>query len=70
MDLLEVLEQVRAQLQKQGRLSYRLLKKQFALDDEGLEDLKYELVDIQELAVDKDGKMLIWKRRRQPGCHS
>ena len=59
MDVIEVLDQVRELLQRQGRLSYRLLKKQFALDEEGLEDLKYELVDIQELAVDKDGKMLV-----------
>ena len=60
MDVIEVLDQVRELLQRQGRLSYRLLKKQFALDEEGLEDLKYEFVDIQELAVDKDGKMLVW----------
>jgi class 3 adenylate cyclase len=26
-----------------------------------LEDLKFELIEGQELAVDKDGKMLVWK---------
>ncbi|MBI3757793.1 MAG: adenylate/guanylate cyclase domain-containing protein, partial [Deltaproteobacteria bacterium] len=33
---------------------------QFQLDEEQLELLKEELIDIQELAVDKDGKMLVW----------
>jgi class 3 adenylate cyclase len=32
----------------------------FELDDEQLDVLKEELIDIQELAVDKDGKMLVW----------
>ena len=33
---------------------------QFQLDDEQLEVLKEELIDIQEVAVDKDGKLLVW----------
>ncbi|MBI3757789.1 MAG: adenylate/guanylate cyclase domain-containing protein, partial [Deltaproteobacteria bacterium] len=33
---------------------------QFQLDDEQLEVLKEELIDIQEVAADKDGKMLVW----------
>src|SRR5262249_5655437 len=61
MDIIEVVAQVRALLQQQGRLSYRILQRQFALDDATLEDLKFELIDIQEVAVDKDGKMLVWK---------
>ena len=60
MDILDVLDQVREQLQHKGRLSYRILERQFELDDEGLEDLKFELIEIQEVATDKDGKMLIW----------
>ena len=60
MDILSVLGQVRSLLQQEGRLSYRILKRQFALDDEALDDLKYELIEVQELAVDKDGKMLVW----------
>ena len=60
MDFVEVLKQARALLQSEGRLSYRLLKRQFGLDDDGLDDLKYELIDIQEVAADKDGKMLVW----------
>ena len=44
MDFLEVLEQVRELLQQKGRVSYRLLKRQFVLDEEALEDLKEELL--------------------------
>src|SRR4029450_12370058 len=61
MDLYAVSDQVVTLLQQRGRLAYRMLKLQFQLDDEQLEALKEELIDIQELAVDKDGKMLVWK---------
>ena len=56
----EVLNQALAMLQRQGRLSYRALKRQFGLDDEYLEDLKAEIIDIDQLAVDQDGTMLVW----------
>jgi hypothetical protein len=56
----EVLTQTIAMLQRLGRVSYRALKRQFALDDAFLEDLKYELTEIQHLAVDHDGTMLVW----------
>jgi len=45
-------------LQRLGRVSYRALKRQFALDDAFLEDLKYELTEVQQLAVDHDGTVL------------
>src|SRR5262249_37386201 len=61
MNLIEIVAQVRALLQQQGRLSYRIVQRQFALDDAALEDLKFELIDIQEVATDKDGKMLVWR---------
>jgi len=47
-------------LQRQGRVSYRALKRQFALDDEYLEDLKVEIIEVHQLAVDQDGRMLVW----------
>ena len=47
-------------LQRLGRVSYRALKRQFALDDAFLEDLKYELTEVQQLAVDHDGTVLVW----------
>ena len=60
MDLYAVLDQVAALLQQRGRLTYRALKYQFQLDDEGIAALKEELIEGQELAADKDGKMLVW----------
>ena len=56
----EVLTQALAMLQRQGRVSYRALKRQFGLDDEYLEDLKAEIVEVHRLAVDQDGTMLVW----------
>src|ERR1051325_1238512 len=60
MKFSEVVKQASALLQDKGQVSYRLLKREFDLDEEGLEDLKAELIEIDGLAVDKDGKMLVW----------
>jgi class 3 adenylate cyclase len=56
----ELLAQVRELLQREQRLSYRAIKRRFDLDDEYLEDLKAELVAAKRLAVDEDGKVLVW----------
>ena len=56
----EVLSQTLAMLQQHGRVSYRALKRQFAIDDAFLEDLKYELIVVQQRAVDQDGAVLVW----------
>jgi class 3 adenylate cyclase/predicted ATPase len=60
MKFSEVVGQTVAWLQREGRVSYRALKREFAVDDDFLEDLKEELIAVKELAVDKDGKMLVW----------
>jgi len=60
MTFVETLEQVRELLQHKGRISYRALKRQFALDDEYVEDLKAELIDAEQVASDEDGKVLVW----------
>jgi class 3 adenylate cyclase/predicted ATPase len=56
----EILGQVLQLLQRQGRVSYRALKRRFNLDDEYLEDLKAELIKAQRLAADEDGDVLVW----------
>jgi len=56
----EILEQAIEMLQRRGRLTYRTLKRQFHLDDEALEDLKFELIEGQRLATDENGTVLIW----------
>jgi len=60
MDFYEMLDQVRDLLRRRGRLSYRALKIQFNLDDDALQALKEELIEVHQLAVDQDGKMLVW----------
>jgi class 3 adenylate cyclase len=60
MQFYEVLDQVLALLQREGRVSYRALKRQFGLDDDYLEDLKVEIIDAKRLAADEDGKVLVW----------
>jgi hypothetical protein len=56
----EVLAQVIDWLQQDQRISYRALKRQFALDDDYLEDLKVELIEVRQVALDQDGKILVW----------
>ncbi len=56
----EILAQVTALLQRQGRASYRALKLRFNLDDDYLATLKEELIDAQRVAVDEDSKVLVW----------
>src|SRR5215468_4539076 len=76
----EILNQTRAMLQRQGRVSYRALKRQFDLDDTYVEDVKLELIEVHRVAIDQDNTMLVWTggaatppaaasaadRRRQP----
>src|SRR5262245_34826059 len=56
----EVLDQAMAMLQRRGRLTYRTLKLHFHMDDEHLEALKDELIYGQRLAVDEEGRVLVW----------
>src|SRR4029453_5575826 len=56
----EMLGQVRELLQSKQRVSYRALKRQFALDDDYLEDLKAELIKAERVATDEDGDVLVW----------
>ncbi len=60
MDFFEVLDQVIDLLRSRGRVSYRALRLQFNLDDDALDALKEELIEVQQLASDQDGKMLLW----------
>jgi hypothetical protein len=55
-----ILAQVLDLLQHQGRVAYRALKVRFNLDDDYLEALKDELIYARRLAVDEDGRVLVW----------
>ncbi len=56
----EILNQTLALLQRQGRVSYRALKRQFDLDDAYIEDLKFELIEVHQMAADQNDTMLVW----------
>jgi len=60
MDFYTILDQVIALLRQRQRVTYRALQRQFGCDDTYLEDLKAELIDAQRLAVDEEGKVLVW----------
>jgi len=47
-------------LQRERRLSYRVLKLRLQLDDDLLEALTEDLIYAKRLAVDEDGRVLVW----------
>ena len=59
MDFYAVIRQAAMLLQQQGKLTYRTFKRQFALDDEALQDLKEELL-FSHPVMDEDGRGLKW----------
>src|SRR5499427_6708837 len=66
----DLLDQAIALLRRRGRVTYRTLKRQFQLDDDVLEDLKEELIYGQRLAVDEDGRVLVWTGGASPPSES
>jgi class 3 adenylate cyclase len=60
VDFVTVVDQALALLRQRGRLTYRTLQRQFHLDDAALDDLKDELIYGQRLAVDEEGRVLVW----------
>ena len=56
----EILDQAIAMLQRRGRMTYRTLQRQFALDDEALTDLKDELLYTDPGIRDDAGHGLVW----------
>jgi hypothetical protein len=56
----DVLTQAIAMLQRQGRVSYRALKRQFDLDDDYLEDLKEAILYAYPSVIDDVGRGLSW----------
>src|SRR6516162_4454206 len=62
----EVLAQTIELLKRDGRVSYRALKRRLSIDDEYLEDLKSEIIDAKRLAVDENGTVLVWTGAMPP----
>src|SRR5262245_50017740 len=60
MDILTLIDHIVSLLQQRKRITYGVLKRQFALDDTMLADVTAELIDGQQVAVDEGGKVLVW----------
>jgi class 3 adenylate cyclase/tetratricopeptide (TPR) repeat protein len=56
----EVLAQVLALLQREGRVSYRALKLRFDIHDDYIEGIKDELIYAKKLAMDEGNRVLVW----------
>jgi Protein of unknown function (DUF615) len=56
----EVLSQTIALLHQHGRVSYRALKRQFALDDDYLADLQEAILFAHPQVRDEEGRGLVW----------
>jgi class 3 adenylate cyclase len=69
MGFFEVLSRVTELLQREGRVSYRAIKREWALDDAALEDLKAELIEVRQVATDHEGTMLVWTGEATPTSH-
>src|SRR5262245_13423708 len=61
MNYEEILAQVIALLQQEHRVAYRVLKRRLGLDDDLLEDLKDDLIYAKQLAMDEEGRVLVWR---------
>ncbi len=65
MNLLDVVREVRRHLEENGRLSLRMLRRQFELDDDALEEVIEELVDVQRVAR-REENALAWSAATPP----
>src|SRR5262245_29686272 len=60
MDYDAIVTQALALLQREQRLPYRVLNLGLQFDDGTLEALKGDLVYAKRLAMDEDGRVLVW----------
>ena len=56
----EMLDQVIDMLQRRGRVSYRAMMRQFALDEAYLDDLKEAILFAHPQIIDEEGRGLVW----------
>src|SRR4029453_19126294 len=66
MDFYAILDQVVALLRQRQRVTYRALKRQFALDDDALADLTAELFYAHPQVRDDAGQGLLWTGEPAP----
>jgi len=59
MSFIDTIEHARSFLERNGKLSLRVLKREFGLTDDALDDLVEQLVDVERLAA-REGAALVW----------
>src|SRR5712691_7960441 len=62
----EMLEQVLALVQRQGRVSYRAIKRRFDVDDDYLADLREEILFTHPHIREEEGRGLVWTAAPAP----
>ena len=67
MSFEELLDHAIDMLRRRGRVTYRALKLHFQLDDDTFDVLKEELLYGQHLAMDEEGRVLVWTGPPAPG---
>ena len=60
MEFYDMLDQIVHLLRSRGRVSYRALQRQFALDDELLADLKAEILYTHHAVIEDGDRGLVW----------
>ena len=66
MDFDELLEQVLALVQRQGRVSYRAIARRFNVDDDFLADLWEEILFAYPHIREEEGRGLVWTDPPEP----
>jgi class 3 adenylate cyclase/predicted ATPase len=66
----EIVDQAIEMVRRRGQVSYRMLKRQFDLDDASFEDLKDEILYSQSHIVDDEGRGLAWRGDTEPEASS
>lgn len=62
----EIVDQAIEMVRRRGQVSYRMLKRQFDLDDASFEDLKDEILYSQSQIIDDEGRGFAWTGGTEP----
>ena len=65
MKFSDIVKEASTLVEESGRITYRALQREFALDEETLEDLKAELLYSRPQIVDDEGRGLIWQEEAE-----
>lgn len=70
VDFSAVLALVTRRLEQEGRITYRALQRAFGVDEAFLEDIRAELIYAKQVALDEEGKVLVWRDGAQRAVQS